>query len=53
MHHDLATVPEYFDEVTLLSRRVVASGPIETTFTREAIESTYGGAVSGAACAGR
>lgn len=53
VHHDLATVPEYFDEVTLLSRRVVASGPVESTFTREAIEAAYGGAISGAAFAGR
>lgn len=43
VHHDLATVPEYFDDVTLLAREVVTSGPVEEVFTREAVEATYGG----------
>ena len=43
IHHDLPTVPEYFDSVVLLNMRVVASGPTETVFTRENLERTYGG----------
>lgn len=43
IHHDLHTVPEYFDSVVLLNMRVVATGPTETVFTRENLEKTYGG----------
>jgi manganese/zinc/iron transport system ATP- binding protein len=43
IHHDLHTVPEYFDSVVLLNMRVVASGPTETVFTRDNLEKTYGG----------
>lgn len=43
VHHDLQTVPEYFDEVMLLNMRVVASGPVDRVFTRENLVATYGG----------
>lgn len=43
IHHDLQTVAEYFDYVVLLNMRVVAHGPIETTFTQENLQKTYGG----------
>jgi manganese/zinc/iron transport system ATP- binding protein len=43
VHHDLPTVPEYFDEVVLLNMRVVASGPVATTFTQANLHRTYGG----------
>ena len=43
MHHDLQTVPEYFDWVVLLNVRLVAAGPVETTFTPENLHGTYGG----------
>jgi manganese/zinc/iron transport system ATP- binding protein len=43
IHHDLHTVPDYFDSVVLLNMRVVASGPTSTMFTRENLEKTYGG----------
>lgn len=43
VHHDLRTVPEYFDEVVLLNVRVVTSGPVATTFTSENLQATYGG----------
>ena len=42
VHHDLPTVPEYFDHVALLNMRVVAQGPVETTFTAENLRKTYG-----------
>lgn len=43
IHHDLRTVPVYFDYVVLLNMRLVASGPVEEVFTQENLRSTYGG----------
>ena len=43
VHHDLQTVAEYFDEVMLLNMRVVAAGPVETTFTPDNLRKAYGG----------
>jgi len=43
VHHDLRTVPMYFDFVALLNVRLVASGPVEQTFTPENLRRTYGG----------
>ncbi len=43
VHHDLQTVPEYFDHVLLLNTRIVAAGPVASTFTRENLHRTYGG----------
>ncbi|MDZ8173072.1 metal ABC transporter ATP-binding protein [Microbacterium xanthum] len=41
VHHDLATVREYCDHVTLLNRRVVASGPVDEVFTAANIRIAY------------
>jgi manganese/zinc/iron transport system ATP- binding protein len=46
VHHDLATVPDYFDRVVILNRRLIAEGPVEEVFTRENVADAYGGAVS-------
>jgi manganese/zinc/iron transport system ATP- binding protein len=43
VHHDLQTVPEYFDQVTLLNVRRIASGPVDKVFTEENLRLTYGG----------
>jgi manganese/zinc/iron transport system ATP- binding protein len=43
VHHDLPTVPAYFDHVLLLNRRVVAAGPVAEAFTAEAVAAAYGG----------
>ncbi|MGX9356112.1 metal ABC transporter ATP-binding protein [Roseobacteraceae bacterium S113] len=43
VHHDLATVPEYFDDVVLINTRKIAAGPVATTFTTELLQDTYGG----------
>ena len=43
VHHDLQTVAEYFDSVTLLNVRRVASGPVDEVFTDENLRATYGG----------
>ena len=43
VHHDLATVAQYFDWVILLNMRIVAAGPTEEVFTPENLKRTYGG----------
>ena len=43
VHHDLQTVPEYFDRVALLNVRRIASGPVAEAFTEENLRRTYGG----------
>jgi manganese/zinc/iron transport system ATP- binding protein len=43
IHHDLQTVPEYFDYVVLLNMRIVACGPTEEVFTPDNLHKTYGG----------
>jgi manganese/zinc/iron transport system ATP- binding protein len=42
VHHDLPTVPEYFDHVALLNMRVVAQGPVPEVFTTDNLRKTYG-----------
>jgi manganese/zinc/iron transport system ATP- binding protein len=46
VHHDLRTVPQYFDEVAMLNMRLVASGPTDRTFTPANLQKTYGGRLS-------
>lgn len=43
VHHDLQSVPQYFDWVIMLNTRLVAFGPTETTFTQSNLQETYGG----------
>ncbi|MHC4959697.1 MAG: metal ABC transporter ATP-binding protein [Planctomycetota bacterium] len=43
VHHDLQTVPEYFDWTVLLNMRLVKAGPVEEAFTAENLNRTYGG----------
>ena len=43
VHHDLSTVPDYFDNVLLLNVRPLAEGPVETTFTDANLSVAYGG----------
>ena len=45
VHHDLETVPEYFDQVLLLNVRRIAAGPVDQVFTEENLRLTYGGRV--------
>lgn len=45
VHHDLQTVPEYFDWVMLLNVRRIALGPVNDVFTDENLRLTYGGKV--------
>lgn len=43
VHHDLATVQDYFDRVFLINTRKVSEGPVETAFTQETLQAAYGG----------
>ncbi len=43
VHHDLVTVPEYYDHVLMLNTRVIASGPTSEVFTQDNLKKTYGG----------
>jgi len=52
VHHDLATVKEYFDWLILLNMRVVHAGPTDEIFTAENLKATYGGTLSALAEAG-
>ncbi len=45
VHHDLQTVPEYFDQVMLLNVRRIASGTVEDVFSDENLRLAYGGRV--------
>ncbi|WP_428698033.1 metal ABC transporter ATP-binding protein [Stappia sp.] len=48
VHHDLATVTDYFDRVLLINTRKVAEGPVATTFTGANLQATYGGRLASA-----
>ena len=43
VHHDLATVGDYFDHVFLINVRKIAEGPVDEAFTHETLQATYGG----------
>ena len=45
VHHDLQTVSDYFDWVTLLNVRRIASGPVSTIFNESNLRQTYGGRI--------
>ena len=46
VHHDLQTVDEYFDWVTLLNVEIIVSGPTANVFTSDNLRKTYGGRVA-------
>ena len=52
VHHDLQTIPEYFDQVLLLNVRAIASGPVTKVFTEENLRLTFGGRVGVLAASG-
>lgn len=41
VHHDLHTVPDYFDWVTLINLRVIACGPVADVFHEDNLKKTY------------
>ena len=42
VHHDLTTVNSYFDHIILLNKKLVASGPTQSTYTSENVQAAYG-----------
>jgi manganese/zinc/iron transport system ATP- binding protein len=43
VHHDLQSVPKYFDDVVLLNTRLINAGPVREVFTQDNLQRTYGG----------
>src|SRR6056297_2091085 len=43
VHHDLATVTDYFDHVFLINTTAIAAGPVSEAFTAETLNRAYGG----------
>lgn len=41
VHHDLQTVPTYFESVTFINKTVIATGKVKEVFTQENIDKTY------------
>lgn len=41
VHHDLDTVADYFDWVTLINMKIIANGPVEEVFIDKNIRLTY------------
>jgi manganese/zinc/iron transport system ATP- binding protein len=46
VHHDLQTVSEYFDWITMLNVRGIASGPVKEVFNEKNLRLAYGGRVA-------
>lgn len=42
VHHDLHRTREYFDQLIILNKYLVASGPVEEVFTTRLIQKAYG-----------
>lgn len=42
VHHDLETVRDYFDYLTLLNVEIIASGPIKEVFNQANLQAAYG-----------
>ncbi|MEG1542015.1 MAG: metal ABC transporter ATP-binding protein [Victivallaceae bacterium] len=43
IHHSLHNVPEYFDEIILLNKRLIVAGPVESCFNEDMLAIAYGG----------
>lgn len=43
VHHDLSTVPEYFEDVLIINTTRIAEGPVTEAFTQAHLQEAYGG----------
>lgn len=43
VHHDLATIGDYFDHVTLLNKEIISCGKVAEAFTSDLVELAYHG----------
>lgn len=41
VHHDLSKVKEYFDDLVLINKELIQSGPVQTVFQPELLTKTY------------
>ena len=41
VHHNLTTVPDYFNRVIILNKEIIADGPVEEAWTEENINAAY------------
>jgi manganese/zinc/iron transport system ATP- binding protein len=48
VHHDLATVRSYFDNVFIINTARIAEGPVDEVFTPAILQQAYGGRLAGA-----
>ena len=46
VHHDLNTVDKYFDHLVILNKKILAQGKVSEVFTKENIESAFGGEIN-------
>ncbi|MDM5145484.1 Vitamin B12 import ATP-binding protein BtuD [Lactococcus lactis] len=42
VHHDLSKVKEYFDELIILNKEIIAYGKVKESFTHENLKKAYG-----------
>lgn len=42
VHHDLSKVKEYFDDIIILNRELIAYGPINESFSQKNLKKAYG-----------
>ncbi|MEE3098462.1 MAG: metal ABC transporter ATP-binding protein [Pseudomonadota bacterium] len=52
VHHDLATVPDYFDRVLILNGARIAEGTVAEAFTEANLQAAYGGRLATARLTG-
>ncbi len=45
VHHDLQTIKDYFDWITIMNIKIIASGPVHKVYTEENIHEAYGSRV--------
>ncbi len=43
VHHDLQTVKQYFDWVTMINKEVIVNGPVEEVYSEKNLHKAYGG----------
>lgn len=46
VHHDLSTVKEYFDDVLMVNKKLIAFGSVGQVFTEGNLKSTFGGGLT-------
>jgi iron/zinc/copper transport system ATP-binding protein len=45
VHHDLSKVEEYFDELVILNKELIAYGPTQEVFTEKNLVAAFGDSI--------